>query len=102
VPHETHLSDPVGILNPRCPDCQQMVRAWLPSRAVRVRFSEVDGWMLELENESIREAVQLAIAAASLCWIPAPTGEFQQQWAGQIADELVRHLRKLRFPEGFS
>jgi hypothetical protein len=95
VPHETHLSDPVGVLKATCPDCQEMVRVWLPSVAVRERPSEVDGWMLELTHESLSEAVRLAIAAASLCWIPAPTGDFQQELAGQIADELIEYIRKI-------
>lgn len=99
--HETHLSDPIGAFNLVCPDCQQMVRTWLPFRAARAHPSEVDGWVLELNNEVVTEAVRLAVAAAAMCWSPVPTGEYQQEWAGQIADELISHIRKLVFPEGF-
>lgn len=95
-----HLSDPVGTVNMQCPDCQDMVRGWLPQVAVRRRDSSVQGWMLELDHESINEAVTLAVAAAAQCWIPTPTGEYQQEWAGQIAEELVQHLRKLLLSEG--
>ncbi len=92
-----HLSDMVGTLNPRCPDCQMMVREWLPTMAMREQISEVDGWMLELTHESLSEAVRMAVAAASLCWVPAPTGEFQQELAGQIANELIDHIRKTMY-----
>ena len=90
-----HLNDLVGTLNPLCPDCQLMVRAWLPGRAARRHPSVFNGWMLELDDESLNEAVALAISAASLCWVPTPTGEFQHELAGQIAEELIEHIRKI-------
>ena len=90
-----HLSDLVGTLNPECPDCQLMVRAWLPSQAERRHPSVFNGWMLELDRESLDEAVRLSVAAAARCWIPAPTGEYQQELAGQIAEELITHIRKI-------
>lgn len=90
-----HAGDMVGTMNMRCPDCQELVRSWLPQTVARERFSEVKGWMLELTYESIDEAVKLAVAAASQCWVPAPTGDFQQDLAGQIAEELITHISEI-------
>jgi hypothetical protein len=97
-----HATDMVGTMNMRCPDCQELIRSWLPETVVRNRSSEVKGWMLELTHESLDEAVKLAIAAAAQCWTPAPTGDFQRDLAGQIAEELIDHIRLLRRLEEFS
>jgi hypothetical protein len=100
--HGMHLTDLQGTINMQCPDCQDLIRGWLPQVVTRHHDSPVQGWMLELDNESINEAVRLAVAAAATCWVPAPTGEYQQEWAGQIVEELVQHLRKLMLSEGIS
>jgi hypothetical protein len=98
--HTIHLADPIGEMNMDCPDCRGMIRSWLPSLVRRERPSEVEGWMLELTDESMSHAVSLAVVAAGMCWDPAPTGKFQSAWADQIAKELISHIRKVFLAKG--
>lgn len=99
--HSIHLTDEIGVLNMECEDCQMLVQTWMSKLATRGRTSDIDGWALELTHEELDEAVRLAVTAASLCWSPAPTGSYQKDLAGQIANELIEHIRRLRRLEEF-
>lgn len=47
-------------------------------------------------GEDAETAIGLALGAASMCWDPRPTGVFDSTKAGELVDELIAHLRKLR------
>lgn len=41
----------------------------------------------------LHQAVFESLGAASVCWIPRPTGEFDSERAKEIGDELVRWIQ---------
>jgi len=48
------------------------------------------------EQDKKREAVFLALGAASMCWDPIPVGVFESERAVEIGEELLKELDNVR------
>lgn len=49
---------------------------------------------MEFDRE-IEEIIYMAMGAASVCWNPRPTGEFDSQAATEIGKEAIDKIRNL-------